>query len=297
MQFYYHKIGKGNFRALDFLEGRNPLGRPATVIFFRRTTIQDIKAGKSSEQAKDFFTSSLPKNRDQRLIVVIQSGQVWFLQPAGKLIEYQPPRKEDKRNLWKIMPVTIHAKLALADVPPVLAGISANAFLNRGTYRPIKALGSIKAICCAAKLPFPQEHWQEKNCSAVRLLECLSSVELETLVAKVFEAAGCFVPAYRGGNLPDVDLFAHNDVRRKIQIGDISIPPRGKVSIQVKSQVTSKHSPQSADYLIGLSVPNHDNCFGADWLLEQSRTYPEVKQWLKRSLAWLPERFVSKYDL
>ena len=44
----------------------------------------------------------------------------------------------------------------------------------------------------------PIEHLESANCNPEQLLDCLSSVELETLVAKIFEAAGCFVPAHRG---------------------------------------------------------------------------------------------------
>src|SRR5207247_1188083 len=117
--------------------------------------------------------------------------------------------------------------LHLKDVPPVLAGINANAWLSRGTYREMTNWGNIKAVERALGHPLPPEHLKKENCGVPQLLECLSSVELETLVAKLFEAAGCFVPAYRGGCIQYVDLFAHNDTPHSITLEKLSIPPKG----------------------------------------------------------------------
>lgn len=298
MRCFYLKIGSGNSLAVDWLAGKNPLGRPAAVIFFGRTTVEDIRNGNCNRQAKDFYESSLPQERDQTLIIVVGHGKAWFLKPAGEIVEYVPLTDADAvQDIWKIMPVDIISTQRLSQIPPVLAGINANAYLSRGTYRKIKPWGNIKAIYCSLKMPLPMNHLQAKNCKAVHLLECLSSVELETLVAKVFEAAGCFVPAYRGGYIQDIDLFVHNDQSTKIRLGDLVIPAKGSLSIQVKGWTRLKTCPATVDCLIGFRIPQSLNCFDDEWLLEQVKRFPDISAWLRRSLSWLPQEFIEKCGL
>lgn len=297
MRFFYLKLGKGNSLATEWLAGKNPLGRPAAVIFFGPRTIKDIR--NDNNQVNDFYLSSLPEKRDNIIMVVIGDGKAWFLKPAGEIVERKPPpdATQSLDSLWKIMPVEILLSKPLKQVPPVLAGINANAYLSRGTYREVSHWGNIKAIYCSLQQPLPKKHLQDENCSAARLLECLSSVELETLAAKVFEAAGCFVPAYRGGYVRDIDLFAHNDHPHKIRLENLVIPPKGSLSIQIKGWTSLKRCPKTVDCLIGFGIPKAPRCFDDNWLLTQVRSFPTVAQWLKRSLNWLSEEFLSKYEL
>src|SRR5207247_1001715 len=92
------------------------------------------------------------------------------------------------------------------DVPLVLASITANQFYTRGTFRRINDWGNYKAIDCAVGKRFQGDHWEPDLCAVgkrfqgdhwepdqqgpAQILECLSSVELETLVAKLLEAHG-----------------------------------------------------------------------------------------------------------
>jgi hypothetical protein len=143
----------------------------------------------------------------------------------------------------------------------------------------------------------PDEHLKPEEYNPARLLECLSSVELETLVAKTFEAAGCFVPAYRGGYVRDVDLFAFNDQIAEIKLDGLSIPPQSGISIQVKGRTKMKDCPESVDCLIGFSVSKSPKCFDEEWLLNQVKSFPSVVDWLRRSLNWLPSKFVTSCGL
>ena len=241
MRYYYLKIGAGNSLAKKWLEGDNPLKCPAAVIFFERLTIEQIRNGKGKQQAIDFYESSLLESRRKTIIVVVSDGTAWFLRPAGDLIELQS--STDTVNLWKMMPVEVISAQRLVDVPLVLASINANAYLNRGTYRKITNWGNIKAIHFSLNWPLPNEHLIADESSPLRLLECLSSIEQETLAAKIFEAAGCFVPAYRGGQMQDADLFVYNDKETEIRLDDLSIPPKSGKSIQVKGH-TKLSRPQ-----------------------------------------------------
>ncbi len=300
MQYFYLKIGHRNCLAEDWLSGKNPIGLPAGVIFFGKCTIEQIKAEDYKvRQVKDFYLSSLPENRGNTIIAVIGHGKGWIIQPSGILQEYHPT-PADKHNLddyWKILPVKILKSFSLKEIPPVLAGINANAYLGRGTYREIPYGGNIKAIASVLALPLPNNYLTKENITANCLLECLSSVELETLVAKLFEDKGCFVPAYRGGYLQDIDLFVHNYQNISANVGGIDIPPQCKISMQVKGHNNLTKCPEEVDYFIGLNAPNSDNCFDGEWLLNQIRQSPAVAKWLRLSLSWLPEEIISSYGL
>lgn len=299
MKYFYMKVGKSNSLAEEWLAGKNPINQPAVVIFFGKSTIAEIKKHKQGSQTRDFYESSLPKNREHTLIVVIAHGKGWLLNPKGLIKEYKPTSKDitNKTDLWKIMPVKVLKSFDLKDVPPSLAGINANSYLVQGTYRKISNWGNIKAIHSVLRLPFPKEHLTGENLVASRLLECLSSVELETLVAKLFEANNCFVSAYRGGNIQDVDLFVHNDTTRNLNLDGLIVPANGVVTIQIKGWSRLRSLPDAVDYLVAFDAPNKPSCFDADWLLNQIRKNSRVNKWLQRSLNWLPTNFVSKYDL
>jgi hypothetical protein len=184
----------------------------------------------------------------------------------------------------------------LKDVPSVLAGMGANAHFGRRTYTEVTGwFGNVKAIQCALGRPLPAEHLLSENCGAPQLLECLSSVELETLVATLFEAAGCVVPANRGGCVQYVDLFAHNDTTGPINLRNLVIPRRGRVAVQVKGWQQIDRCPGEVDCFIAFEVPTAPDCYDGTWLLTQAARFPSVVGWLKRSLQWLPTEFVGRY--
>jgi hypothetical protein len=78
----------------------------------------------------------------------------------------------------------------------------------------------------------------------------LSSVQFETLIAKLFEEQGCFVPAYRGGATQGIDIIAFNDSENEITVGHIGVPPGSPISIQVKRRTSLEKPPPGCDYLI-----------------------------------------------
>ncbi len=299
MQYFYMKVGKSNSLAEDWLAGKNPINQPAVVIFFGKSTITEIKKHKKNSQTRDFYESGLPKNRKNTLIVVIAHGRGWILSPMGLVKEYKPTLRDayNLNDIWKIMPVKILRSFNLKDIPPSLAGINANSYLVQGTYRKISNRGNIKAIHSVLKLPLPKEHLNAYEPKSSDLLECLSSVELETLVAKLFEANNCFVSAYRGGNIQDIDLFVHNDTVRNINLDGLIVPKNNAVTIQVKGWSQLNSLPEAIDCLIAFDAPGKPNCYDADWLMKQIKRNSKVKKWLKRSLDWLPPSFVSSYNL
>lgn len=236
-------------------------------------------------------------------MVAIAGNRLWILKAAGSVFEQRPiPRKGD---VVKVMPLEILATRSLGEVPAVLAGLRSNKFLGLGTFRQITNWGNIKALHHVLGEAMPTEHLVSSDCfGPSQLLECLGSIELETLVAKTFEAAGCFVPAYRGGTQIAADVAAVNYTTKAISIPPIRIPPRRRVLIQVKGW-SDKHRDSEVDLIFrfpnrrGLAEGEVDGA----WLLEilESRRgeepFAQVIRWLQTSLAWVGKDFLRKYKL
>lgn len=291
MKWYYLKLGLGNAEA----EQRLNHSHPTAVIHFGTTRTKDFLAGKGDEQAQAFCNAGLAAKRRNNTMVVARRGTIWILQPDGRVKDGTLQKHEDGTPyIPKVMPVKVLAKRDFMDVPAVLAGISSNAFLVRGTFREINHWGNIKAIESVLGRGIPRRHTGE---GAEQVLECLSSVELETLVAKLFESHGCFVAAYRGGTTFRVDIVAHNDTKKLIKLGGITIPAGKRTSIQVKSWQEGMVCPEEVDYLIGLGIKRGPKSFDAEWLLDQVRRVPLVSRWLRRSLNWLPGSYLDRWDI
>jgi len=94
-----------------------------------------------------------------------------------------------------------------------------------------------------------------------------------------------------------VDIFAYNDTHKNIDIEGLSIPPQGGVSVQVKRATGLMKPPTGVDYLVGLKVKNTPNCFDSTWIIQSIETSEDTKKWLKRSLNWLPEKYLSSNGL
>ncbi len=132
-----------------------------------------------------------------------------------------------------------------------------------------------------------------ENPEVTHAVECLSSVEFETLVAKILEESGAFVPSYRGGMMPGADLFAYNKSDSLISIGNLNIEADARKSIQVKLRAPSSAPPPGIDFLVACDVRESPNTFGAQWLAVALTQSPKTKGWLKSSLDWVPPNFLE----
>ena len=313
MNYYYLKIGEGNVLASDWLSGKNTLGKPAAVIFFdlHEEAAYVAKSKDLKSQARDFYECGLTANRENSRFVVIFDGNIWILKPAGG-VQFLRPKPEDTGGeslLRKAMPVDVLATINLSEAPLLLAGMPADQYLCRGTFRRIGHWGNLKALdmvlkkACKIEPDANADHWKEKDQTADQLLECLGSTGLETLVARIFEEAGCFVPARTGGSMKDIDLFAHNDRAESLTVGPakgepIVIEAGKRISLQVKMWPKGKDREKSpiVDALVGIDVKGPAT-FDSKWILATAKRYPATKQWLARSLDWLPQDFRKKFDL
>ena len=292
MNYYYAKIGMANSLADDFLSGKgvSPILSPSIPIFFGKTTVEQFKNGdpKAREQGRNFVWCGQKDNWNNATIIVLHEGVLHFLKPNGYIETHDwNDENSDDKSTVKVLPIVEIKKSSIVDVPAILSGISANRYLNSGTFRQIKPqtrFGNIKAIEFVLNgIVDMNDNWSFED-----MLKCLSSVELETLVAKIFEEAGCFVPAYRGGALQYADIIAKNDMDTEISINGFKIPPNAGISIQVKTNNQKKQPPRGVDYLIGIGLNQSAKVYSSDWIYQSLKELRETSAWLKRSLSWLP---------
>lgn len=290
-RYFYAKIGDGNYLAEDYLFGNNELGAPAIPIYFNGAPANEAEFksnGGAKEQGRLFFEcGASPSDKN---VVVIHSGKVTVASPKSNVIFKKSTKHKDHIGYVKLLPIAIQSqRLSITEVPAILASMTSNRYYYSGTFREIKDPGNLKALQFVTNRAIPPP----ATPSIVNLLECLSSFELETLVAKLLEEAGCFVPAYRGGNMKGADLFAFNDTNSTINVSGLSIPHGKKgVSIQVKrSNKTLAAPPVGIDYLVGMKVRPGLRNFDHTWFLNSFATASATKDWLKRSLYWLPHPY------
>jgi len=127
---------------------------------------------------------------ENSVIISIGNHMLYIYKQIGKLIE---------TDEYKGFQIKILKEIEIKYVPLVLSTIKSNKYLGRGTFKKIDPkngksyFGNIMAI----------EYLLYGKKLLVKTFEdylfCLSSLEFETLIAKIFEENGYFVPAYKGG--------------------------------------------------------------------------------------------------
>jgi hypothetical protein len=292
-------------------------------IFFGEGRLDSYRAGEFGEWVKPPSKPGVSKFIEvgdcgpeaQRLVqfVTIDDGYVWVYRPIKKIKEDDPiefrRRKgkvlEDVIDIPKVIPVEHIRKVAIAEVPLVLSSMKVNQAFSRGTFREIDRdkkgayLGNIAAI------QHVTGNWEETF--EVDPLDCLSSLEFETLIAKIFEECGCFVPAYKGGFLKDFDLIVKLDQNTNPSIGNVHLKHGVPFCIQLKLRFDQ--SPELEQWIrsgdgshIAISLDQDhelDSLFsdasirqcvkGRSWIREVLVKLLKTKKWLNQSLHWLPE--------
>jgi hypothetical protein len=290
MNYFFLKLGHGNSEAGSLL-GRSP----KVTIYYDHTTKRQYRLFDQGHPSVRKFVNLGTASRAQAVFVVVNRGVIWLLEPAGPVRFGKREKAAD--GTWvtaKTMPVRVLKRIQSKNVPPVLAGIACSQSLGRRTFVSISDWGNLKAIdAVLGRVPKKasdavEEHWKPDEQQPAQFLECLSSTEFETLVAKLLEAKGCHVPAHRGGTLEDIDLFARNLSKRAISMDGLRIRGNGRIAIQVKRRTNGMRCPKDrVDYLVGLWVKG-PRALGEQWLIRQLRASPEVIKWVRRSLDWLP---------
>lgn len=300
LAFYYAKIGKGNQYASKYLKGENELKAPCIPIYFSggepdRDTFLASKSSK--EQGEDFFNCA--DKWSNSYVVVIYGGNVSIWKPVPNcVVEFKNSEVDnDFEGMVKLMKVKKVMTKSVKDVPPIVAGINANRYYSSGTFREIDDPGNVLALTIMLV-----DHGALKaqhdigEPTLARVIECLSSVQFETLIAKIFEEHGCFVPAYKGGTVKGIDLTARNDTAGLISIGGFKIEHGKTVSVQVKLRINPYErqrivSSEQIDLLVWEIYAEGPSLPESKWLEAALSKSPQSRDWLLKSIDWLPKGY------
>lgn len=289
-RFFYAKLGQANSLAADCLMGRTPIGQAAVPIFFDMTHPDKdnfLSSGSGKEQTKNFFYCS--DHPAECLVISLFEGRMYVLQPLAQPVVFWKCTEEygyaKRGDYVKFLAVKVVADFAFPNIPLILSSMSASAYFYTGTFREISDAGNVVALKCLLG-----DCDDDINLDAQGLIRCLSSIELETLVAKIFEAAGCFVPAYMGGVLRDIDIIAKNTTDKDITVFDCLVKGGGAVSVQVKRTSQLTQPPRGCDYL--LVGDRHANA-----LLAEVRRHPSTDRWFSNLVSWLPRDTLEAHGL
>ena len=280
--------------------------RKAAPIFFGSSTKNDLINGtapfvtKAKNEAIEFF--KIGTNKGLSRLVTIDSGFIWIYKIIdedrfGKEFQFIY-NKTGEDVIPKYYPIEVIKKIEISKAPYILAAMKSSQAFARGTFTEInknnsKYSGNIAAI---------KSVLNDLNNFKINPFRCLSSVELETLIAKIFEEHGSFVPAHRGAILKDVDLFvdidnADSKIKKQFNLFN-------KISIQVKIDISEstditdlkKFLQTKSNFLItaeetyNLSLIEFKNQYlNIQWLQEQLNVLPNTNQWFNKSLDWLPK--------
>lgn len=249
------------------------------------------------------FIQLYKKDPEARLITI--DKKIWIYKIIGQ-IKYESTddivQKKSDQTSEKIVPkyynIEIINSCEINEAPYILATMKTNQAFSRDTFRRIdekKYGGNIAAI---------KSLIGELNDFKIDPLKTLSSVQLETLVAKIFEKNGAFIPAWRGGTLKDTDIIAKfegnipdNLLIKKIQEKNINIQVKIKLNDENNVNDLKKFLKKPNNFLItGDDEPidklkdyvEDKKYLTSKWIKKQIYSYDEIKKWYEKCIEWLP---------
>ena len=271
MDYFLLNINRKEENFVDeWIETRN-----IAPIFYGNSTInQIVNQVKQFPQDAYLFIDTFSQLNTDAIIISIGNSNLYIYQQEEKLQEYPEYKDIVDGDLVKGIKIKLLKKIEIKKCPLVLITIKSNRFMSSGAFRKIHEkkrnsyFGNIKAIEYLLKGEKPKVNTFEDY------LFCLSSIEFETLIAKMFEEKGYYVPAYKGGFIKNFDLFC-----KKGQ--DI-------ISIQIKLNLKKKHYNKYTDLFY---------CINSEIKEKNVKTWKEIffeinecigiKKWLNKTLEWV----------
>ena len=257
--------------------------RKFAPIFYGMNTINQIINGETTLKRNQFRDASLfvktfeNKNNDAT-ILSIGEEHIYIYRQDGKLKELENYVQEGKtKGIVKGFQVKIIEKILIKQCPLVLVTIKSNKHMSLGTFKKISSkqkgksyFGNIKAIEY-----FISEKKIQKANNFMEYLFCLSSLEFETLIAKMFEEEGYFVPAYKGGFIKNFDLFCTKNDKT--------------ISLQIKLEMHEEYYNDCTDlyYCIINNTVSTDKIKTWKNIEHELKSCPKTMEWLKKTLYWI----------
>ena len=274
-------------------------------IFFGDYEHEDYtNAKKNKKKLGDFNTKQLneacefinlyKENKEAR-IITIGDEKIWIYKIKDQIKNEKIEFGKFRQKYYDIE-IIKHSKIE--DVPYILATMKTNRAFSRNTFRKIdekKYEGNIAAI---------KSLIGELNDFKIDPLKTLSSVQLETLIAKIFEKNKAFIPAWRGGTLKDIDIIAEFEKNIPENLFKVKIQEK-KIKIQVKIQLNDKNKLEEIKenlkknpnfFLITAEDGPHEELeeyhekkyLTSKWINQQINSCDEIRNWFEKCIKWLP---------
>jgi hypothetical protein len=276
-------------------------------IFFGDYEHEDYtNAKKNKKKLEDFNTKQLNEacefinlykvNKEAR-IITIGDEKIWIYKIKGQIKNGNIEFDKIRPKYYDIEFIKKKKYFKIEDVPYILATMKTNQAFSRNTFRKIDEK-KYEANIAAIKFLIG-----ELNDFKIDPLKTLPSVQLETLIAKIFEKNKAFIPAWRGGTLKGIDIIAKFEKNIPYNLFKKKIKEK-KIRIQVKIQLNDKNKLEELEKL--LKEPNfflitaedgplkelekyHEkNYLTSKWIKKQIYNYDEIKKWYEECIKWLP---------
>ena len=231
------------------------------------------------------------------IIITIGDEKIWIYKIKGQIKNGNIEFDKIRPKYYDIEFIKKKKDFKIEDVPYILGTMKSNPAFCRNTFRKIdekKYEGNIAAIKFLIG---------ELNDFKIDPLKTLSSVQLETLVVKIFEKNGAFIPAWRGGTLKGVDIFAKfegnipdNLFKTKIKEKNINIQVKMQLNDKKKLEKLKKELIEPNFFLITgedgplkeLEEYHEKNYLTSKWINQQINSYDEIRNWFEKCIEWLP---------
>jgi hypothetical protein len=249
-------------------------------------------------------------NANKTVFITVDSGFVWIYSPEeGPFTgdRFSLPEKHGGGfDTAKYYRYDLIKKTKVSQVPLILASMKSNQHFSRRTFAEIGDIKSGNRQRYAgniAALLSVMGYWPDGF--KIDPVDALSSIELETLVSKIFEEKGCHVPAARGGSLPDIDLFVFPpqlglpslrepgseraySVQIKLSVGDSSEWRKLKNWCDLDNGNILITLQRDAEIPKSISFPP-GALLTREWVVAALRECRSTNNWFEKVIGWLPE--------
>jgi len=311
MNIFFAKIGKSNSefdKYLDPLKLRPELnGRPCAPIFFdsKAKTREDLLnrkitnhnsnkkeacTGKQRDNSAPdinnfFWCGKEPFNYGKPRILVLNNyrHKLYIYKPIGSVFVENMKHNGVDNFAVKLLPVEEITNIPYENLPPIILGLGCNQNLARGTFKQIHPHLYPGVVFAIKKLlnPNTQRPWNLDD------LDLLDFTQFETLLARIFEEHGFFVPAMKGGNIPGIDLLPKNISNKKITIFNKTILPGKSIAIQAKlrSEKISMNAPSNLLHICVKKKPTDGPWIDGQIIKSTIQTCEKTEKWLRLSIS------------
>jgi len=273
MDYYLLNINRNNVNCVDYwIKTKN-----IAPIFYGDSTINEIvNQKKPFPQDAYTFIDNFSKINKNAIIISIGNSSLYIFKQKNNMKEYPEFKNIVDGDLVKGIEIEIMNEVEIKKCPLVLVTIKSNRYMASGAFRKINEskgksyFGNIKAIEYLLYGKEPEINTFEDY------LYCLSSIEFETLIAKMYEERDFYVPAYKGGFIKNFDLFCKENNGGEI------------LSLQIKLNLKKDNYNEFTNlfYCINSEIKK-ENIKTWKEIKEEITKCNETKNWLKQSLEWV----------